>query len=71
MDAAIKQKEGRSCLECTACPKHSWDWAVEKEGCMEGMDNAPIPAMGWDENFSSIRLDFFTASIPKGEAWMF
>lgn len=35
---------------------------------MEGMDNGPVPVMGWGESFSSIRLDFFTASIPKGEA---
>lgn len=65
MEAATKQKKGRCCfLESTACPKHSWDGAVEKEGYREGMDNGPVPVMGWEESFSPVRLDFFTTSIP-------
>lgn len=59
MEADKKQKKGRSCLECTASPKHSWNGAVEKEGYIEGMDNGPVPVIGWEESFSPVRLDFF------------
>lgn len=68
METATKQKKRGSCPECIACPKHPWDRAVEEEGYMEGTDNGPIPVTGWEASFSSIRLDIFISSIPKGEA---
>lgn len=68
METATKQKKGRSCPECIACSEHSWDRAVEQKVYVEGMDNRPIPVMSWETSVSSIRLIFFTASVPKREA---
>lgn len=35
---------------------------------MEGMNNGLFPVMGWEENFSPVRLVFFYNQHPEGKS---